>query len=271
MKDSNNYNRKSEGELHNRFKVDLFQKIQASLEQKRSLRIEWNCTYCGIKHKGNFLKKIASAKLEYRLLACIPDIALFDRENVLVAVVEVVVTSKPTKKALNYYEKNNIFLIQFDVKEENDFQRINNDVLIPNHVSICYNPRCNTCNNFQQRVIMKIIDGICWKCGTDMKIAAISSSRYGWIRGGTNCGPSEFKKDEINFARQKGVLLKIQYSKTAESSYLANTCPKCNMFTGDHYLFSNFIAPANYGDLTSESFELGYNCENCEELKYSDD
>lgn len=106
-----------------------------------------------------------------------------------------------------------------------------------------------------------------------MKVATISSSNGGLVRGSTNnLSPSEFTDDEIIFAQSKGVLLKTQYSKTVNEKYVANSCNKCGTFAGDHYLFTQYIAPASYGELPSETFDIGYLCEHCEEgIEIEDD
>lgn len=79
-----------------------------------------------------------------------------------------------------------------------------------------------------------------------MKMALIGS--------GTNleCGPEAFTEKQIKLSREKGVLLKVQNSKTAEMSYLANTCPKCDAFIGEWFYFAHYFAPAMYGQYDYE-------------------
>ena len=50
--------------------------------------------------------------------------------------------------------------------------------------------------------------------------------------------PSSFSKEEINFARSKGVKLDVKYSKTREEHYRANCCSnnKCSDFKGEAFL-----------------------------------
>ena len=106
---------------------------------------------------------------------------------------------------------------------------------------------------------MTIVDGPCWKCSAVMKVAGIE-------KAGHTGGPAEFSDEEIEIARGKGVNIREQYSKTMNEKYLANTC-RCGAFVGEHYLFTDYIAPASYGSLPSQSFEIGYHCENCIEMK----
>lgn len=77
-------------------------------------------------------------------------------------------------------------------------------------------------------------------------------------------GPDEFSDLEVAFARSKGVIIKSNYSKTVRSAYLSNTCPNCEMMTGNHYLFTEHYTSAMYGYYTYERYPQGYFCEHCE-------
>jgi hypothetical protein len=203
--------------------------------------------------------------LEYNLTVCQPDIALLDDKNKVFAVIEIVVTHKPEVQVIQYYRDNDIILIQINLQSDEDIDNLETKISKPNLVSICFNPKCKTCGNYLQKKIMTVIDGDCWKCQNNMKIATISSGNGGWIRKtGTNLYPSDFTDDEIVMAKSKGVILKMQYSKTAGGEYLANSCTKCGTFAGEFHLFTQYVAPAGYGELFSESFFMGYHCEECE-------
>jgi Competence protein CoiA-like family len=259
--------------LHYSFKNLLAKKIDNYIQTSTPLLISWGCQYCGVTHTGNLLKKIKSVKVEYYLSVCKPDIALIDNDNKVFAVIEVVVTHKPEENVINFYNDNDIILIQVNLTSDKDIDDLEIKISQPDIVSTCYNPKCKTCGQFQQKKVMTIIDGPCWKCGTTMKVATISSSNGGLVRGSTNnLSPSEFTDDEITFAQSKGVLLKTQYSKTVNEKYVANSCNKCGTFAGDHYLFTQYVAPASYGELPSETFDIGYLCEYCEEgIEIEDD
>jgi hypothetical protein len=251
--------------LHFSFKNLLAQKLQHDINNSLLLTITWNCKYCTEKHAGNLLKKVAHLKVEHDLGACQPDIALLDNDNKVIAVVEVVVTHKPEKQVIDFYQRNNIILIQLNLTSDNDLNEIENKISNPDFVSFCFNPKCRVCERFLQKKKMTIIDGPCWKCGNTMKIATVSSGNGGYIRGlNSNLSPNEFTTDEVAFARDKGVILKEQFSKTTNDKYLANSCIKCGAFAGNFYLFPHYIAPAGYGQLPSETFDIGYHCERCD-------
>ncbi len=99
---------------------------------------------------------------------------------------------------------------------------------------------------------MTIIEGQCWKCEAPMKVA-ISDSDDGMSNF---CGPDEFTEEELLFARERGVIIEKQDSKTAEFSYLANTCPHCKTFAGRFHLFLEYVQPASMGDYPSTVHEV---------------
>lgn len=254
---------------HYSFKNLVADKIRKQIENNLPLPLSWHCRYCGEKHTGNLLKKIRDAKVEYNLTVCQPDIALIDGENKVFAAIEIVVTHKPEESTLQFYSDNNIILIQINLTSDQDIDLIDSKLSNPDFVSTCFNPACKTCGSYQQKKIMTIIDGPCWKCDSIMKVAAISSSNGGYVRKcSNNLRPGDFTEEEIAFALSKGVILKEQFSRTVNDSYVANTCGKCGAFAGDFYLFTQYIAPAGYGGLPSQRFPIGYRCERCDNLNH---
>lgn len=250
--------------LHYSFKNLLADKLKKHITTQTPLPFSWDCEFCGGYHSGNLLKKVKDVKVEHNLTVCQPDIALLSDNEKVFAVIEVVVTHKPEENVLKYYNNNNLILIQIDLASDNDIEQLDNKISRPNKVSTCFNPKCKNCGHYQSKKIMTIIDGPCWKCNNTMKVATISTSSGGsFRRSSNNLGPSDFTPDEIAFAKSKGVILKTQYSKTVHGSYVANSCGKCGSFAGDFYLFTQYIAPAGYGELPSQKIDIGYHCDHC--------
>lgn len=244
--------------LHFSFKTLLARKLQQFIDGNQPLQFQWSCKYCDGHHEGNLLKRIKSVIVEHDLGICRPDIALLDKEQKVFAVIEVVVTHKPEENVLEFYKNNKIILIQINLSSDTDIDELDKKISSPNLVTTCFNPQCNKCGNFKHKTILTIVDGPCWKCSAVMKIAAIE-------KAGSTIGPSGFSPEEIGIARSKGVNIRERYSKTINENYLANTC-RCGAFIGEHFLFTDYIAPASYGDLPFEEFEIGYHCESCFQL-----
>lgn len=247
-----------ESALHYSFKCLLAEKIKSHLQTSEPMPICWECDFCGEEHSGNLLKKVVGVKVECHLGDCQPDIVLFDAQNKPFAVIEVVVTHKPDENVLKFYRCNNIILLQINLTSESDIDCLNDKISRPDIVETCYNPRCGICGGFMQKKKMLVIDGPCWKCHRTMKIAVISTGIGGILK------PSKFTDCDTSFAKSKGVLLKTRYSKTVAGKYTANTCGRCGAFAGDFFLFTEYIAPAGYGDLPEREFDMGFYCAKCE-------
>ncbi len=92
---------------------------------------------------------------------------------------------------------------------------------------------------------MYIITSSCYKCDEEMNVAIIRRKHE---LGERMSGPEEFSLQEKELATNNGVLIKEHYSATRQEIYDANTCPHCNAFIGQHYLFTDYLSPAIYGE-----------------------
>ncbi len=245
--------------LHHSFKTLLKQKIEKYIHDSSSFEFAWKCNNCGEKHSGNLIKKTASAKLEYNMEVCQPDIALFDKGGKVFAVIEIVVTHKPEQKVLEFYQSNNIILIQINLESDEDVFNLEAKASNPHQVSFCVNPKCKSCGRATLKRYLTIIKGSCHGCGGKMKIATV---QYGI--NGHYMRPEEFSPSEVAIANSMGANLKVNYSKTRNERYVSDTCLACGRFTGSHFLFTEFYAPAGYGSIPSKVHDIGYVCASCE-------
>jgi hypothetical protein len=126
-----------ENVLHRSFKEILVKKIKNYIEKKNSINMKWECNYCDEEHSGNLLKKTYFVKMEHDLKKCRPDIALFDKNQNVYAVIEIVVEHKPEQSTLDFYNENNIILIQYNLTSDEDIKNMDNIIKEPNHVANC--------------------------------------------------------------------------------------------------------------------------------------
>jgi hypothetical protein len=245
--------------LHNSFANLLCQRIQNHLDNNQPLTIKWECQYCGDIHQRNLLSKTAKAEREYIYGPTRPDIALLNKEGKPLIALEVVVTHFPEDNTEEYYDAQNIALIEFHLKSDSDIDKINHPTIKPSKVNRCLNPKCPTCGRYQYKKYLFIAEVRCWKCNSPMK-AAITARKEGMING-----PEAFNIKELELAKLKGVVIKEKYSKTAEQKYLANTCNKCDSFYGEFFLFDIFV-DCSENEVQSKIFEVGYFCEYCHQM-----
>jgi hypothetical protein len=84
----------------------------------------------------------------------------------------------------------------------------------------------------------------CWKCGVDMTVVALiapnnSISAEVAILSNIEQLPDPLRQD----IQRRFPSFKLKYSKTAQSKYYANTCPKCGVICGDFFLHSEPDSP----------------------------
>ena len=80
----------------------------------------------------------------------------------------------------------------------------------------------------------------CWRCNADMPAVAIIAPNVPEAEGEV-CTLSDIRSLPSNlrsFIQKRFPSFRLKYSKTTQSEYYANTCPKCGMLSGDFYLHS---------------------------------
>lgn len=244
----------SESFLHRFFKESVIAFLQDKINKHEDFPFEWECNQCGEKHKGNLLKKAVKVQGEYDLKTCQPDIALFDENNKLIIVIEIVVTHKPEPEVLAFYKEKKVACIQINVEDFIDCSKIGEKIAHPSIVSECVNPSCPKCHKPMKNVQLKILKIPCWNCGHEMKIALLESKN-----GQRILDPSDFTKEERELAQRHGVRIEYKYSKTCKSSYWANTCEFCGKIKGkyflDEYYYEDALEIVNAGSRCFECMD----------------
>lgn len=261
-----NPNCQPETALHFGFKTLAAEKLNQYLQAGTPFTFNWRCEFCRERHTGNFTKKLKSVRLEYDIKYCKPDIALLDQNNQIFAVIEIVVTHKPSERVLNYYLENKIVLIQINLKSDDDIYLVEEKLTEPDLVKFCLNPKCNVCDNFQKKIIMSLVDGKCWNCYKPMKVAVMKDGVNKFL-----FGPEKFSPAEITYAREKGVAINEYHSKITGEQYQANFCPHCGTFIRRYSRLQNYLSYAQEEALPIQDFLIRHNCSYCSEKKISDD
>jgi phosphoheptose isomerase len=232
------------------FKTKLIELLQKYKSENKVLPMNWKCNICDDKHSGNLLKKVVSIRGEYNLEIYKPDIALLDEKENVFAVIEI---HKPEKRVLQYYQDNNIILIQINIHSENDLEHIEEKITNPDFVDFCLRPKCKSCGKYKLKKEMIILTEKCDRCHRNMKICYIQS-KDGCIK------PNKFKEADILFAKEKGVLL--GFSKIGNEEYVTNICSKCKKFISNPILDYKYIYKNDNKDNLPKY--VMYYCENCD-------
>ncbi|MCB9033225.1 MAG: hypothetical protein H6553_05265 [Chitinophagales bacterium] len=125
---------------------------------------------------------------------------------------------------------------------------------------------CQKCGLEMKELELYIAIAPCWKCNESMKLAFIKGVELDIIRKqSTAIAPAFFKENELKLAQSKGVIIKDNYSNSINNSYYANTCPNCNDFIGNHYLFTEYVSPTiNANEFEYQKYNLGFCCDSCD-------
>lgn len=215
-----------EGVLHYSFKMLLFNILAKYKAENKPFIINWSCDSCKQNNIADILEKTYSIKLEYILGEFRPDIALIDKDDKTIAVIELVDSHKPEEKAIEYYKTNNIILIQINLTSDLDLVCVENKAKKPDIVDLCLNLNCQ--NHYKYKLIRQI--GVqtcrCNRCFHPLqKYSIIINSVIG--RHLSN----EFTDDEINIVKTlaKENELDISIIKDKNGKRPINSCLNCKI------------------------------------------
>lgn len=211
--------------LHYLFKKKLVELLNKYLSQKNEFIINWSCDACSKYNKGNLLAKVTSIKEEYNLKVCQPDIALFDAEKNVIAVIEIVVTHKPEENVLKYYQENKIILIQLNLSSEEDLNSIEKKIKIPDIVDYCLNPKCSDYKRYsiKRRILFK--PDRCGLCFHQIEsYFIVIDSAFGIQK------TLDFTDNEISFVKSKRNNILIKTNQSTKEKYPTSTCIYCKSF-----------------------------------------
>ncbi|MBI3416933.1 MAG: hypothetical protein HY043_16705 [Verrucomicrobia bacterium] len=241
-----------ESALHWFGKHLLLEAIDRALTEGCTIPMEWQCDQCDHKHDGNLLKKAASVALEQVLGEARPDLLLKDATGKPVVAIEVIVTHEPEQSARDFYLKQNIVVVEVRIKDGIALEALKDlRELKADAVSFCTRKKCPDCHAPLRPKMLNIVVGDCYRCHLPMKVAFIEADGMGFPS-------SAFSPQEIECAKKQGCILEVRYSKTVNNRYLANVCPKCKAFIGEHYMH-------NYScrDDSIEPIQTGWYCSDC--------
>lgn len=247
--------------LHRLFKQELANYIADCIVHGQAIPFLWECQHCNDTHEGNLAKRAARVAVEHDMDVARPDIALLDAEGAVISVVEIIVTHPISAETREFYSQRKLHVIEYRLKTESVLDDVPAAAASPTAVSACRNPKCVACGAHKHSETLRIIDAACYdsSCGKPMKVAVIHAAEG----SSSHLSPDSFNEHQLAIARARGVKIRRSFSRTLGTAYLANACPHCKAFVGEHYLFTEYISPALYGDLPSTTEVVGYTCVAC--------
>lgn len=237
--------------------------LQSLIDEKQGFEFSWKCSFCDDRHSGNLLKKVSTVSAGLQVSGLKTGLTLLDAQQDNFAIVQLSVKRKPDIEATQLCRDLDIIYIQVKLEAQDDFESLKLKLAIPGFVGTCFNPLCLKCGRHLHRTIMTVIGGVCYQCRRPMKVAAVQA---GMSRDNTCAGPENFTTEELKLARSRGVTIDLVFSKTRQQRFLANVCPSCKAFVGEHYLFTDYICAGN--NYKREDLHVGFYCDHCSSLQY---
>ena len=208
--------------LHEVFKKKLIDLLEKYKAENRPFMSKWVCNACSYSNSGNLLAKATSKKAECYLGECRPDIALLDKEDNVLAAIEIVFTHKPEQKVLQYYQDKRITLIQINLTSDEDSSRVEEKAKSPDVVDLCLSPKCK--NNGRYIMDRRVVGHrtTCSRCRSDILHFKIEiDSVFGKQTS------HDFTEDEIGLVKSKYANIVITKDRDTKERYPAMNCLNC--------------------------------------------
>lgn len=244
--------------LTRKYLIELIESfLKNHIQESKSLDIVWDCTLCDTgSHIIDILSQAKDVAIRYSFEGFDTDIVLIDENENLCAVIMILEGRAHLSNEFHrYFQRGGIPVIEYKLYSTTSINHIAEYLKHPHSIDLCtYNHRCTKCGEYLKKRNLYIIDGSCWKCKKPMKIAC--------TRGDYGTGsPIGFTQKEFELCTRNGVVIRNKFSYTQEESYLANICPHCKSMIGEHFLHTDYFAPATMGELNYIVLPGDYICE----------
>lgn len=212
-----------EGVLHYSFKKKLIDLLGKYKSEDNPFILSWVCDSCNNKNSVDLLRKTALIKEEHVLDECRPDIALLDKEENVLGVIEIVVTHKPEESALQCYKANNIILIQINLISEEDFNQVEEKVKNPDIVDLCLSPKCQ--NREKYKIKRKIVASTdkCKCCSNIPRFRIMIDNVF------DEQSSRNFTDEEISIVKSKFNNILIREDPATKEKYPIIDCENCKI------------------------------------------
>lgn len=236
--------------LHLLSKIELYKKYKYYIYHKNTYHLLRALQNCNQEKMKSWLRKSAVIEMECDFKIAKPDLTILDAERRAVAFIEIVVTHNPSENVVNFCNEYKIPIIQYNVANFDDYEKIRNETLTPICVNCKIENRCPKCKEYMHERELYVMETKCLKCKESVNISFAKNYTY--------ITPHRFTLKEIELSENHGVLLQKKFIKEYEITCLVPTCRKCGTHLGNNYIkrFIGSITPIN-------TYESGLYCNSC--------
>lgn len=215
-----------EGVLHYSFKMMLIDLLRKHKAENKPFTFTWGCSSCSHKNIGNLVDRVALINDEHVFEKCRADIALLDKAEQVVAVIEIVVSHKPEESVVQYYMEKKITLIQINLTSDEDLNKVEEKAKTPDLVDLCLSHKCQNRDKYKTAREIVAIRRQCGSCfGLIEDLFINTHGIFGINRS------RDFTDEEINRvkskASEKGIEVAIKTDDSTKERYPVLLCQNC--------------------------------------------
>lgn len=171
---------------------------------------------------GDLLLHAAKVKEEFDLSSCRPDIALLDRNESVIAAIEIVVTHAPEDTAVQFYKERGIVLLQINLSSDNELNKVEARVSSPDSVDYCMN---RVCSSYSASTIKRAIQAartLCGRCRSPLETyRVLVSSLFG------KQSSLSFSNNEIDALKARSNMVTVIKDPDTHEPRPVFTCENC--------------------------------------------
>lgn len=215
-----------EGVLHYSFKMMLIDLLRKYKAENKLFTFTWACGACSHKNIGNLVERVVLINGEHVFEKCRADIALLDKAEQVVAVIEIVVSHKPEESVIQYYAEKKIALIQINLTSDEDLNKVEEKAKTPDLVDLCLSFKCPNRDKYKTAREIVAFRRQCGSCfGLIEDLFINTHGIFGINRS------RDFTDEEINrvksMASEKGIGVEIGSNNATKERYPVLVCENC--------------------------------------------
>ncbi|MBA7497236.1 hypothetical protein ES702_07848 [subsurface metagenome] len=243
--------------LHKMAKDNISQGIDTALSLNFEYPLTWRCPICNQEHKGNLARSPREVETEVSLDGVRPDVLLSSVKGKPLVAIEVVVTHRPEKGAIEAYKRLKLPVIMVKPGWE-DLEKLKSGLgLVKAWQAPCGAKRCPKCKKPIDEVEIGAFKGAsCLYCGKPILVMGLMIDKRWDSR--------KLSPGAIKPARSVGVLLTPSKVASYAERTIVHVCSKCGALQIGKWHNIRYLVHTEVRREDLEKSKPYYRCEKCD-------
>ncbi|MBA7605674.1 hypothetical protein ES703_12808 [subsurface metagenome] len=252
-----NSNCKPETMLHMMAKDIIKAGLDTAIKMKYEYPFTWHCPVCDQEHKGNLARSTREVKTEVSLDGVRPDILVRSMKEKPLVAIEVIVTHRPGRRAINAYKWLKLPVL---IKKTtwDDLKNLSSGLsMVEAWQAPCRAKTCPKCGKAMKELEIAAFKGIsCSHCGKPMLVMGLSGNKGDYFK--------ELTPGVIKPAMDVGVLMREEKPPLWGYNPIMHICPGCGALQCGKWGEREYITDSLNGRRDIEKRKEYYRCETCD-------